>query len=313
MTTVATEPADQAGTVSLVTGATGGMGGVLATELARLGSTVAIVARDAERGEQVREQIANEIGADRIEVLTADLSTAAGVRQAADQFTARHRQLHVLVNNAGAHFRQRSLNPDGIEMHLAIDHLAGFTLTNLLLDQLRAGAPSRVVNVVSASMADTRRVKIRRIPRPVRLDPADLDDLHRVNPERGYTPFAAYARAKLLTTMCGYVLADRTRADQVTVNAVHPGLVATGIIDDISPPFVKPLLGLIRRSLLTPEQGAQASLRLAIAPQLAGITGRYFARDLESRSPEISYDRQLQQRAWTVSQTYASSIANDPS
>ena len=310
MTTVTTEPADRAGTVSLVTGATGGMGRVIATELARLGSTVAIVARDAERGEQVRQQIANEIGADRIEVLTADLSTAAGVRRAADQFTARHRELHVLVNNAGAHFRQRSLNPDGIEMHLAVDHLAGFTLTNLLLGHLLAGAPSRVVNVVSASMADTRRVKIRRIPRPVRLDPADLDDLHRVNPERGYIPFAAYARAKLLTTMCGYALADRTPADQVTVNAVHPGLVATGIIDDISPPFVKPLLGLIRRSLLTPEQGAQAALHLALAPQLAGITGRYFSRGLESRSPGISYDRQLQQRAWTVSQTYATSIAN---
>jgi NAD(P)-dependent dehydrogenase (short-subunit alcohol dehydrogenase family) len=306
MTSAAQRSVDLAGTVSLVTGATGGMGCVIATELARLGSTVAIVARDGGRGESVRQQVANEIGADRIEVLTADLSTAAGVHRAADQFTARHRELHVLVNNAGAHFRQRSLNSDGIEMHLAIDHLAGFTLTNLLIGHLRAGAPSRVVNVVSASMADTRRVKIRRTPRPVRLDPADLDDLHRVNSGRGYNPFVAYARAKLLTTMCGYVLAEMTRADQVTVNAVHPGLVATGIIDDIAPSVVKPLLGLVRRRLLTPAQGAQATLRLATAPQLAGITGRYFTQDLEGRSPDISYDHHLQQLAWAVSQTYAS-------
>ena len=112
MTSTAPGSVDLAGTVSLVTGATGGMGCVIATELARLGSTVAIVARDGGRGESVRRQVANEIGADRIEVLTADLSTAAGVRRAADQFTARHRELHVLV---GDDTREPFADPDQLD------------------------------------------------------------------------------------------------------------------------------------------------------------------------------------------------------
>ena len=146
------------------------MGRAIATELARLGSTVVIVARTVAGGEQARRQIAAEAGGGRVELLTGDLASLADLRRVADRFTAGHRALHVLVNNAGAHYRQRSENADGIEMHLAVNHLAGFSLTNLLLDPLRGGAPSRVVNVVSAAMADTRQIKIRRWPRPVTLD-----------------------------------------------------------------------------------------------------------------------------------------------
>jgi NAD(P)-dependent dehydrogenase (short-subunit alcohol dehydrogenase family) len=189
-------------------------------------------------------------------------------------------------------------------MHVAVDHLAGFGLTSLLLDQLRAGAPSRVVNVVSDSMNDARPVAGRGRPRPVTLDPGELDDLRQVNGAAGFAPFEAYARAKLLTTMSGYLLADRLRETGVTVNAVHPGLVATKIVDDIVSPLMKPFLGLIKRSLLTPAQGAAATLHLATAPELADVTGRYFVRETERRSPEISYDRDLQQRVWAASHAY---------
>jgi NAD(P)-dependent dehydrogenase (short-subunit alcohol dehydrogenase family) len=207
----------------------------------------------------------------------------------------------VLVNNAGAHYRQRVVSVDGIEMHVAVNHLAGFGLTAALLDQLRAGAPSRVVNVVSDSMNDARSVTMRGRPRPVTLDAGELDDLRRVNGTAGFVPFEAYARAKLLTTMSGYLLAGQLRETGVTVNAVHPGIVATGIVDDITPPLMKPFLGLIKRSLLRPAQGAAATLHLATAPELAEVTGRYFVRDTEHRSPEISYDRDLQQRVWAAS------------
>jgi NAD(P)-dependent dehydrogenase (short-subunit alcohol dehydrogenase family) len=301
MSAAAAGAADLSGRVSVVTGATGGIGRVIATELARLGSTVVIVSRGNAGGEQVRQQIAAEVGADRVEVLSGDLASQADVRRVADEFAARHEQLHVLVNNAGAHYRKRLLTADGIEMHVAVDHLAGFGLTFALLDQLRAGVPSRVVNVVSDSMNDARTVTSRGRRRPVTLDPGELDDLRRVNGAAGFAPFEAYARAKLLTTMTGYVLADQLRETGVTVNAVHPGITATGIVDDIAPPLMKPFLGLIKRSLLTPEQGAAPVLRLATAPELAGVTGRYFLRDAEHRSPEVSYDRDLQQRAWDAS------------
>jgi NAD(P)-dependent dehydrogenase (short-subunit alcohol dehydrogenase family) len=187
-------------------------------------------------------------------------------------------------------------------MHVAVDHLAGFGLTVALLGQLRAGAPSRVVNVVSDSMNDARQLTTHGRPRPVTLDPAELDDLRQVNGTAGFAPFEAYARAKLLTTMSGYVLADQLREAGVTLNAVHPGITATGIVDDIIHPLMKPFLGLIKRSLLTPEQGAEPVLRLATAPELAGVTGRYFVRDTEQRSPDVSYDHDLQQRVWAASQ-----------
>jgi NAD(P)-dependent dehydrogenase (short-subunit alcohol dehydrogenase family) len=290
------------GRVSMVTGATGGIGRVIATELARLGSTVVIVSRGDAGGEQLRRQIAAEVGADRVEVLTGDLASRADLRRVAGEFAARHDRLHLLVNNAGAHYRRRLLNPDGIEMHVAVDHLAGFGLTVALLGQLRAGAPSRVVNVVSDSMNDARQLTTHGRPRPVTLDPAELDDLRQVNGTAGFAPFEAYARAKLLTTMSGYVLADQLREAGVTLNAVHPGITATGIVDDIIHPLMKPFLGLIKRSLLTPEQGAEPVLRLATAPELAGVTGRYFVRDTEQRSPDVSYDHDLQQRVWAASQ-----------
>jgi NAD(P)-dependent dehydrogenase (short-subunit alcohol dehydrogenase family) len=138
-----------------------------------------------------------------------------------------------IAAEAGAHYRQRLVSADGIEMHVAVNQLAGFGLTTALLGQLRVNGPA------------------------------------------GFTPFEAYARAKLLTTMTGYLLADRLQETGVTVNAVHPGLVATPIVDVVVPPLMRPFLGLIKRSLLTPAPGAAAALRLATAPELADVTGRY--------------------------------------
>lgn len=294
--------ADLSGRVSVVTGATGGIGQVIAGELARLGSTVVIVCRDGSAGERLRRQIAAEVGADRAEVIAGDLSSQAGVLNIAGEIVGRHDRLHLLVNNAGAHYRKRLVNADGIEMHVAVDYLAGFSLTLLMLDQLRNGAPSRVVNVVSDAMNDARPVTTRGKPRPVTLDSGNLDTLRQVNGAAGFVPFEAYARAKLLTTMSGYLLASQLRDTGVTVNAVHPGITATGIVDDIAHPLMRPFLGLIKRSLLTPEQGAAPVLRLAVAPELEGVTGHYFVRNAEQRSPEISYDRDLQQRIWAASQ-----------
>jgi retinol dehydrogenase-12 len=295
-----------AGRVCLVTGANGGMGRVIATELARQGAQVTVVCRTAQSGEEVRRHVVGSTGAD-VEVLVADLSRQGEVRGLAEQFTARHDTLHVLVNNAGAHFRERLVSHDGIEMHLAVDHLAGFLLTNLLRPLLEAGAPSRVVNIVSDTISDTRQIKIRRRPRPATLDFANLQS------ESSFTPMIAYGQAKLATLMCGYVLADQLEGSGVTVNAVHPGIVDTGIVSAVAPKAAAPFLGVVRRFLLTPEQGAQAALRLATAPELATVTGRYFVRQTQHRSPPISYDVAKQQQIWQVSHDLTSaSVRCDP-
>lgn len=282
------------GKVCLLTGANGGMGRVIAAELARRGAAITVVCRSAATGQSVRSDIAARTGAD-VEVLVADLSRQSDIRVLAAEFRSRHEKLHVLVNNAGAHYRKRVVSGDGIEMHLAVDHLAGFLLTNLLLEPLRAGAPSRVVNIVSETISDTRQIKISRTPRPAPLNLANLQS------DRPFRPMVAYGQAKLATVMCGYVLADDLHGSGVTVNAVHPGIVNTGIIAAISPAVAKPFLGLVRRFLLAPQQGAQAALHLAIAPELATVTGRYFVKQAEHRSSPISYDRPLQQQIWRAS------------
>ncbi len=283
------------GKVALVTGASGAMGRVIATGLADRGATVVVLVRNETAGEAASRDIIAAVPGAAVEVLVGDLARQQDVRRAAAQFAERHDELHVLVNNAGAHFRHRTLDADGIEAHLAVNHLAGFLLTNLLLDQLKAGAPSRIVNVASDSIADTRRVKIRRRPRPAVLN---IDDLHSAT---GYEPMAVYARSKLAMVMCGYVLARRLAGSGVTVNAVHPGLTASGIVDAIAPPLAAPFLNTIKRRLLTPEQGAQAPLHLATAPELTTVTGKYFVKQIESRTSDSSYDVALQERLWRAS------------
>jgi NAD(P)-dependent dehydrogenase (short-subunit alcohol dehydrogenase family) len=151
------------------------------------------------------------------------------------------------------------------------------------------------VNVASDTLRDTRRITLFGSPRPATIGPDDLDDLAVLNPADRFVPFEAYARAKLLTVLAGYDLA-RTLAGEVTVNAVHPGIVATDIIDDLVPRGLKPLTGLIRGRMLTPEEGAAATLRLATDPSFAAVTGRYFVRQQDTRTPDISYDRSAQQR-----------------
>ncbi|GAA0965096.1 SDR family oxidoreductase [Acrocarpospora macrocephala] len=301
-------PVDLHDRTAFVTGGTGGMGRVITTELARAGAHVVTTSRDHDRGQMLQRQVAREIGADRVEVLTGDLTSRADLHRLAAEFTARHDRLHLLVNNAGAHYRERLLTADGVEAHLAVNHLAGFTLTYLLERHLLAAGNARVVNVVSATMSDARPVPLFGRPQPVPLDLSRVTDVRDLNPADGYVPFAAYARAKLLATICGYEFAERWHDVGITVNAVHPGIVSTGIIDDLVPAILAPFRSLIHQRLLTPEQGAEAALRLATAPDLAGITGRYYVRDRETRSPDVSYDAATRAAAWKLSLIWANAV-----
>ena len=279
--------------VAVVTGATGGMGRVIALELARRGMHVVTIARDPRRAEALQHEI-DETTDGVLEVITGNLSHRAGITAAATAIRSRHGAIDVLVNNAGAHYPERRLSPDGIEMHIAVDFLAGYGLTLLLEDHLRRGR-ARVVNVASDTLRDSRQVKLFGRPRPATVDSTQLDDLAALNPAAGFVPFEAYARAKLLTVVAGYDLV-RSFGGDVTVNALHPGIVATGIIDDLVPTALRPLRGVIRRFLLSPEQGAAPVLRLATDPAMHGVTGRYFVQDRDVATPAVSYDRDVQQR-----------------
>jgi NAD(P)-dependent dehydrogenase (short-subunit alcohol dehydrogenase family) len=287
--------------VAVVTGATGGMGRVIALELAHRGMHIVTIARDPHRAIALQEQVATRTPG-TLEVLTGDLSSRAGLLSAASIIRSRHEAVSILVNNAGAHYSERRLSVDGIEMHVAIDYVAAYGLTSLLEAQLRRGR-ARVVNVASDTLRDTRQLKVVGPRRPATLDLSRLDDLRDLNPAAGFVPFEAYARAKLLTVTAGYGFA-RLFGNEVTVNAVHPGIVATDIIDDLVPRVLRPLGGFIRRFMLTPEQGAAAALRLATDPDLDGMTGRYFVRSAEVRTPAVSYDREVQDRLLAASDRY---------
>lgn len=272
--------------VAVVTGATGGMGRVVALALAERGMHVVAVVRDAARGAELSEQVLHATGRPALEVVRGDIATRAGILAVAAAVSERFDAVHLLINNAGAHFSEHRRTVDGIEAHIALDYLAAYGLTTLLVPQLARGR-ARVVDVASDTLRDTRRIKLIGPPRPSELDLDDLDDLVLLNPVEGFVPFEAYARAKLLTVTAGYALA-RSMAGRVTVNAVHPGIVATDIVDDLVPAVLRPLTPLIRRTMLTPEAGGAATLRLALDPALTGVTGRYFVRDVDTPTPAVT-------------------------
>ena len=258
------------------------MGKVIVRELAEQGATVALVCRSVGSGEETRAEIAAATGSATLDVLVGDLSSQQDIRRVAEQFRSRYGQLHVLVNNAGAHVQTRQVSVDGVEMNLAVNHLSAFLLNNLLVEMMRASAPARIVNVASDSMTKT----------------IALDDLQS---ERRFTPFAVYGQAKLAMVMCTYALARRLAGTGVTVNAPHPGITATGIINDVAPPLARPFTGIIKRFLQSPERGAQTALYLAMAPEVATVSGAYFANKRQKRSVPLSYDEAMQERVWSAS------------
>jgi retinol dehydrogenase 14 len=272
------------GKTCLVTGATSGIGRATATGLARLGADVVLVARDPAKGEATAAGIEAATGNPRIELLEADLSSQASIRHLADEFTGGHDRLHVLVNNAGGYFATRHTTVDGLELTFALNHLAYFLLTNLLLDVLRASAPARIVNVSSGAQA---------------TGDIQLDDLQF---ERRYRGRVAYSQTKLANVLFTYELARRLEGTRVTVNCLHPGVVRTNFGRDDETPMMRLLTPLVRPFMRTPEQGAETPVYLAASPEVEGVTGRYFAKKQQKRSSPRSYDVELGRRLWEVSE-----------
>jgi NAD(P)-dependent dehydrogenase (short-subunit alcohol dehydrogenase family) len=269
--------------VCLVTGATSGIGLVTARELVRRGARVVVVGRDPARCENAVRKIADATGGRQAETLLADLSSQRQVRELARQFRERHGRLDVLVNNAGGLWLERRLTEDGLEMTFAVNHLAYFRLTHLLLDTLKASAASRVVNVASAAH------------RGATLDFNDLQG------ERGYSGWQAYCRSKLANILFTYELARRLQTTGVTANALHPGWVATGFGGG-NGWRGRLLRGVAALFALGEEAGARTSVYLATSPEVEGVTGRYFDRERPVASSPASLDEDAARRLWRVSE-----------
>lgn len=271
-----------AGKVCLITGATSGIGKEAAFELARQGATLVLVGRNQWKCERTVEKIKEETGNSSVEYLLADLSYQAHIRDLAEQFKSRHQKLHVLLNNAGAIILTRQQTGDGIERTFALNHLGYFLLTCLLLDTIKASAPARIVNVSS----DAHRGAI-----------LELDDLQCRHQYRG---FWAYARSKLANILFTYELARRLEGTGVTVNALHPGLVATNFLGNNG------LLGKVLRVFLaikgiSPQRGADTAVYLASSREVDGVTGQYFEKRQAVPSSQISYDQDTALGLWRAS------------
>ncbi len=271
------------GRIVLVTGGTGGIGKATAAGVARLGARVGIVGRDRLRAEAAAADIRREADKSVVDVFVADMSSQAELRRLAADVLDRYPRLDVLVNNVGGFWATRHSTADGLEHSFAVNHLAPFLLTNLLLDRLQASAPSRVVTVSSGAHAQGR---------------IDFDDLQA---ERNYQGGRAYSQSKLANVMFTYELARRLEGTGVTANVLHPGVVRTGFGAEDSGRFTGLLVPIARLFMKTPERGAATPVYLASSPEVEGVSGRYFAKGKPKRSAGRSYDTDVAAYLWSVS------------
>jgi NAD(P)-dependent dehydrogenase (short-subunit alcohol dehydrogenase family) len=270
------------GKVCLVTGGNAGIGKASALGLANMGAIVIVVGRDRSRGEAAVTEIKQKSNNDAVDLMLADLSSQASIRRLAEDFKDRYQQLHVLINNAGVFTSKHTVTVDGIETTFAVNHLAPFLLTNLLLDVLKASAPARIINITSSGE---------------RSGTINFDDLQG---EGRYSGFQAYNQSKLAMILFTYELARKLEGTGVTVNCVHPGVVVTNLGRGSSGAFGL-LLRLMRPFFSSPEKGAETPIYLASSPEVEGVSGKYFAKKAEAKSSERSYDTVTARRLWQVS------------
>lgn len=270
------------GRVCVVTGATSGIGYVTCRELARAGASIIAVGRDPQRTSETVQRIAQESGNPQVHGRVADLSLQREVRRLASEILEGFPQVHVLINNAGAIFSRRSVTSEGIERTWALNVVTPFLLSRLLLPRLIASAPARAINVSSAAHQG------------VRLDFEDVQG------ERRYSGFGAYSRSKLALVLLTYEFARRLPSREVTVNALHPGFVATRFGRN-NPGSFGALIGVLSFLFgIRPERGARTSIYLASDPSIQDVTGKYFHRNRMVASSPESYDAVVGQRLWDV-------------
>ncbi len=276
---------NMSGKICLITGANSGIGLAASHALAKMGTVIVLVCRDRQRGENARSEVIQASGSKNVELMLCDLSSQQQIRALTSAFKNRYDRLHVLINNAGLVLKTRQLTEDGLEMQFAVNHLAPFLLTNLLLDELKAGAPSRIINV-SSGMYKTASL--------------DFDNLQG---EKTYKAMKTYAMTKLLNIYFTYELARRLKGTGITVNCLGPGFTATGLGRDFSP-FSRFVMKTFAHKV---ERGAETVIYLASSPDVENITGKYFERMRELETTPATHDRETAGRLWSISERLAHS------
>jgi NAD(P)-dependent dehydrogenase (short-subunit alcohol dehydrogenase family) len=278
--------------VAVVTGATGGIGRYIAYGLARAGYRLILICREPVRAEAARAWIAEATPHSGIDVRIADLSLLSATRKAGEEIADDYPRIDLLINNAGVFDAKQIMTSEGFDRVLVVNHLSPFVLTQTLLPNLRAGAPSRIVNVGSSTS-----------------DRARIDPDHLLLGNR-WRMVRAYSQSKLAMMMTSFVLARRLAGTGVTVNVVHPGLVATGLVRTGG------IIGLVWRYLslraLTEEQGADTPLHAALALELRTVTGTYFKTRRLARPNPLALDPVLQQRVWAETERLVASAVRAP-
>jgi NAD(P)-dependent dehydrogenase (short-subunit alcohol dehydrogenase family) len=278
------------GKVCLVTGANRGIGYETALGLARLGARVLVHARTAAKADQAATAIRTASGNAAVEGVAADFMLQSEVRGLAQEVLQRADRLDVLINNAGGYFTYRETTVDNHEATFAVNHLAPFILTNALVDRMKASAPARIVMVSSEAHIRVRNVE-------------DWES------RQGYSGYGAYSRSKLANILYTYDLAHRLQGSGVTVNACHPGLVDTGIIETgLSRWWTQWLIPIAKRFTITPAAGATTPLYLATSPEVEGVTGKYFKRSRPATSSLVSHDATIGARLWNISLRYSGEL-----
>lgn len=272
--------------VCVVTGASGGIGKQVALGLARQGARVVIVSHSKERALKAVDEVVHTSLNPHVDLVVGDLSTNDGVRAAAAEIDRRYGQLHVLVNNAGLLIGKRTLTADGLDKTFALNHLAYFHLTNLLVDKIKASAPARIISTASSAH---------------RLGRIDWENLQG---ERRYSQWGAYGTSKLMNILFAIELARRLEGTGVTSNAVHPGFVRSEFARTASP-IIRALVRAGMVGALNVEKGARTTLWAATAPELSGTSGKYMARSALATPRATALDEAAQQRLWEVSEKLA--------
>ena len=260
----------------LVTGSTDGIGKQIALELAQLGATVLLHGRSPQRGQQALADIRAALGAGarpKLDFFLADLASQRQVRQLAAEVQARYDRLDVLVNNAGVFARQRELTEDGLELTFAVNHLAPFLLTNLLLERLKKSAPARIVTVSST------------------LHQRALVDFNNLQGEQFYDGSQAYSLSKLGNVLFTVELAERLRGSGVTANCLHPGAIGTKLLR-------ASVGGMWGESVAA---GAATPVYLATAPEVAETSGFYYDKKRSAKTSPLAQDAELRKKFWEVS------------
>lgn len=282
------EPQIMNGKTCIITGANSGIGKETALGLARMEAHVVLVCRNPEKGRAALADIQRESGSSKLDLLIADMSSMASVRALAAQILEKYARVDVLINNAGTAIGKRALSADGIEMTVAGNHLGAFLLTLLLLDRLKASAPSRIVNVSSEAQ---RRARL------------DMDDIQ--FERRKYSGIGAYGQSKVLMNACTFELARRLAGTGVTVNCLHPGVVATNIWhsgEAAQPLFFKILVRIFKPFMIDSKKGARVSLYLAASPDVAKVTGEYFLKSKPAPPNPIERDPKASAEIWQWSE-----------